>query len=159
MADHELKKGTVIYSAGDDADCMYHIVWGKVRLQSRDPKTGRKQVVERFVGDTFGAKGLIDHAPRYETAIVAERDTIIERVDEANFGQFLANNPSKVYALFRQLSGELREVTNDYLDVCRSVANAMGAVAASAGAAGDYSLAQADDLRTIHDRHAENENA
>lgn len=160
MADHELKKGTVIYSVGDPADCMYHIVWGKVSLHSRDPKTGRRQVSECFVGDTFGARGLIDHEPRTDTAIVAEKGTMIERIDEAGFGRFLANNPSKVYALFQQLSRELREVTSDYLDVCRSVADAMGPAAEAAGAVGDYSLAQDADLRTIHDRHADNaENA
>ena len=120
---------------------------------SGDPKTGRKKVVERFAGDYFGERGLIDHEARSEEAVVSEKDTVIARVGEEEFGKYLANNPSKVHALFQQLSRELRKVTNDYLDVCQSVADAMGP-GAKPDAQSHYGFGDDDMLRDIHDQHA-----
>ncbi|MDO4405257.1 MAG: cyclic nucleotide-binding domain-containing protein [Atopobiaceae bacterium] len=154
MSDKELKKGTVVYSQGDPGDCMYFIRWGKVGLFTGYKTLGQKKVAELMQGDYFGEMGLIDGEQRPVTAVVTERDTQIDCITRENFGQFLLNNPNKVYQIIQQLCHTLRQTTNDYLSVCQSVSDAVGGNASDVDATSNYRFEQDDQLREIHDQQA-----
>ncbi len=154
MREKALRKGTVVFKQGDAGECMYYVRWGKVGVFVDYGTPKQRQLAELNAGDCFGEMGLIDGEPRSATVVVMEGETVLERIGEDEFAEFLASNPNQVYAIIQQLSHKLRQVTKDYLEVCQSVAGAVGESADGVDDASDYHFAQDERLREIHDRQA-----
>ena len=154
MEDKTLKKGTIVFSQGDPGNCMYFIRWGKVGLYTGYKTLGQKKVAELTQGDYFGEMGLIDGEERPVTAVTLDKDTQLECVTKESFGQFLLNNPNKVYQIIEQLCHTLRQTTKNYLSVCQKVSDAVGTGDANVDASSDYRFAQDSQLREIHAQQA-----
>ena len=154
MSDKALRKGTIVFSQGEAGDSMYFVRWGKVGLYTDYKTFGQKKVAELATGDYFGELSLIDGEDRDVTAVVLENDTQLDCISPDGFGQFLLDNPSKVYLIIERLCGRLRQADRDYLDVCRSVSDAVGGETDVVDEASDYRFAQHDQLREIHDQQA-----
>ncbi|MDO4806361.1 MAG: cyclic nucleotide-binding domain-containing protein [Coriobacteriales bacterium] len=154
MKSLELRRGEVIFSQGDPGDCMYYVRWGKVGVYADYGTPNQKKLAELGEGDYFGELGLLDGEPRSATVVALELGTMVNRIDEAEFGQFLAQNPLKVYAIIQQLSHKLRQTTKDYLEVCKSVSHAVGDDEGQVDEASDYGFEQDDQLRAIYDQSA-----
>lgn len=152
----ELRRGEVLFSQGDPGDCMYYIRWGKIGVYADYGKPSQKKLAELGEGDYFGEMGLLDGEPRSATVVALELGTMVNQIDEAEFGEFLAQNPLKVYAIIQQLSHKLRQTTKDYLEVCTSVSNAIGDDAGQVDETSDYGFEQNDQLRAIYDKSATN---
>ncbi len=153
MKTKALKKDSTVFWEGDAGDCMYYILWGKVGVYKNYATLHQKKLAELSSGDYFGEMGLIDGEPRSATAVVLEDGTRLDRIDESEFAQFLAENPAKVGRIIEQLSHKLRQTTKDYLEICRSVASAVGEEHEVDGSS-NYHFEQDDHLRTIHDAQA-----
>lgn len=154
MKGQELKKGDVVFLQGDPGDCMYYIRWGKVGVYANYGTPGQKKLAELGEGDYFGEMGLLDGEPRSATVVALERGTLLNRIDEAEFGQFMAENPTKVYAIIQRLSHKLRQTTRDYLSICQSVSTAVGEENDMVDEASDYGFEQDDQLLAIYDKYA-----
>ena len=113
----------------------------------------QRKLAELSSGDYFGEMGLIDGEPRSATIVVLEDGTRLDRIDESEFAQFLAENPNKVDLIIQRLSHKLRQATKEYLDICQSVAGAVGEEREVDGSS-NYHFGQDDHLRTIHDAQA-----
>lgn len=93
--------GTVVFAEGDRADAAYLVVSGRLaasRTEDDDPvelaRVGRGQVV--------GEAGLLEHAPRNAT-VVAVRDSVLARIDEAAFERLLTRHPRVMARVARQI--------------------------------------------------------
>ena len=110
----------------------------------------QKKLTELGTGDYFGEMGLIDSAPRSATAVVIQDGTKLDRIGEAEFGQFLAEHPKEVELIIQQLSHKLRQTTRDYLEICQSVARVTGN-STDIAKSHDYRFDEEERLRSIHD--------
>ena len=119
------KKGQVIFKEGDNADCMYDIRWGSVGIYADYGTKQEKLLTKLSTEEFFGEMGLIDHEPRSATAVALEKDTRVEVINAESFGAFLKECPTKVLVIMQHMSHRLRNLTNDYTEVCKTVAEAV----------------------------------
>ena len=120
------KKGEVIFKEGDLENCMYKIVTGCVGIYANYGKEEEKLLVELKTGEKsfFGEMGMIDEEPRSATAVAVE-DAEIAVITSENFAEFFKENPEHIIYIMQNMSKRIRNLTNDYLDACRAVAEAV----------------------------------
>ena len=116
-----LKKGEVLFRAGDPGDCMYEVYTGTVGVYSHYGTSEEKLLKKYYPDEYFGEMGLIDHAPRSAAAVALYNSTTVGLITEEGFGEFFEENPSRVLMVMQQLSGNLRRRTNEYVEVCRKI--------------------------------------
>lgn len=119
------KKGTIIFRQGDPGDGLYDICYGRVGVYAGYGTPNQKLLAELKADDFFGEMGLLDHAARSATVVVLETGTQLEKVTEGDFNDFFREKPAKVFLIMQQLSQRLRRTTQDYLEACRTVYEAV----------------------------------
>ena len=128
--DNNVKKfanGEVIFKEGAMESFMYDLIKGKVGIYANYGEEGEKLLTELNAGDggvTFGEMGLIDAKPRSATA-VALGDVLACMITEQEFGEYFKENPDAVLMIMQNMSKRIRELTQDYLDACRAVAESV----------------------------------
>lgn len=125
MDEKKCKKGEVILREGEVGACMYTILWGRVGVYSHYGTDREKKLAELGESDFFGEMELLEHKPRSATVVALESGTRLEIIDEDSFREFFDRNPAKVYFILQRLCQKLRKTTQDYLQVCRTVYEAM----------------------------------
>ena len=65
--------------------------------------------------------GLIDVMPRSATAVALE-SVLACVISAEEFGEYFKENPAAVLLIMQNMSKRIRELTQDYLDACRAVA-------------------------------------
>ena len=119
------KKGEVIFKAGDDANCMYDVHWGSVGVYA-NYGTKQEKLLKKLVGNEyFGEMGLVDNAPRSATAVALENDTMLEVITGETLSSYIRVRPAKVLAIMQSMSSRIRELNRDYLEVCKTVSEAV----------------------------------
>ena len=118
----EYRKGEVIFRQGDYGNWMYDIRWGKVGIFADYGTLNEKQLAELKAEEFFGEMGLIEDCPRSATAVALEQGTRLKVITEENFNDYFKERPTKVYVIMQHMSHRLRQLTEDYLEVCRTVA-------------------------------------
>ena len=63
---------------------------------------------------------LIEDCPRTATAVALEENTRLQAVDAEIFDDYFRERPAKVLMLMQQMSARLRQVSKDYLEICRN---------------------------------------
>jgi len=64
--------GDLLFEAGDQGDKFYIVTEGAVEILKQVPGGGEERLAVRRVGDVFGEMALLNDAPRFATARVAE---------------------------------------------------------------------------------------
>ena len=100
-----VKAGGVIFREGEQADELFVIKSGYVRIQ-----IGNRMVVELTADDIFGELALIDSEPRSATA-VAITDVELVPISEKQFLFLISQTPYFALKVMRVLAQRLR-VTN-----------------------------------------------
>ena len=120
------KKGEVIFKEGENQMWMYALLKGSVGIYANYGTDAEKLLVELKAEDKayFGEMGLIDAAPRSATAVVLE-DAYVNIISKDNFAEFFRERPADILAMMQNMSKRIRNLTNDYLDACRAVAEAV----------------------------------
>ena len=124
MNANALKKGTIIFRQGEPSDCMSHIHWGTVGIYANYQTPEEKQFAVLREGQFFGEMGMIEGCPRSATAVVLESGTKIRQITPETFEGYFKDRPAQVLMVLQNMSHRLRELTGDYLKVCRAVAEA-----------------------------------
>ena len=119
------KKKDVIFKQGENATCMYEVHIGSVGIYSGYGTDQEKLLTELKSGTFFGEMGLIDQMPRSAAAVVLEDHTEITVISQDNFQNYLKDHPEKVMEIMQHMSGRIRNLTNNYLDACRAVSEAL----------------------------------
>ncbi len=120
------KKGEIIYRQNEYESCLYDILYGSVALYQNYGKKDQVLIKEMNNDGYFGEMELIEAMPRTTTAVAQER-TQVRIYTAEDFGACFQEKPAMVMAIMQQLSARIRELTRQYNDACRIVAEAMEA--------------------------------
>ena len=106
------RSGDTVFSQGDDANCAYFLVRGRMNVLIDVPGARRKKRVSTLTdGSIFGEMGLLDGAPR-SASVTASRDSVCYAIDAELYADLQAQNPDLVATLLgnvsRQFSSRLR---------------------------------------------------
>lgn len=122
LHERRLKKGEVLFRAGDPGDEVFLIRAGTVVVSS--PVQGRvEQVLAQLgTGDFFGEMSLFDEAPRSAT-VQAATEVRLLGMSRARLLQFIDSNPraaaALLYQMVRVMSSRLRASTDLVAEVTR----------------------------------------
>lgn len=118
------RRGDVIFNEGDAADCMYDILSGRVGIYTNCENGCRKPLTVLKSNLFFGEMGMVGGTRRSATAMALENYTRVERITMKDFAGLIEKSPGKMLQILRHLSHRLRELTVDYLKVCRALVEA-----------------------------------
>lgn len=116
--------GDVIFRAGDKADCMYDIYDGNVGIYSDYQTENEKLLTKLYADEVFGEMGILDDMPRSATAVCLTDCTMLV-VKTENFMQFFQTKPVKILQILQQMCIQLRDLTKNYLQVCKTLEEAL----------------------------------
>lgn len=131
-----LKKGEVIFRQGDYEPCMYDILRGKVGIYAAFETDEEKLLTELESGKVFGEMGMIEGAPRSAAAVSLEDGTQIRVITSDSFSVWFKDEPERIYQIMTQLSRRIREMTGEYMEVCRAAAELTDAQSSGRSVAG-----------------------
>lgn len=100
-----LSAGTVVFRDGDEANTMFVIQSGRVRLL-RDIEDGQQIIAELGPGDFFGEMSILVGRPRSSTAVVVEDAKVLE-LDARTFAELVKNHSEVAVRLLRTLAQRL----------------------------------------------------
>lgn len=103
----EIGAGETLMSQGDPGDSMYLVVSGRLRAYVRDDDGIEHMVREMARGQVIGEMSLYTDEPR-SASVVAIRDSVLVRLDRAEFGPLLASSAQLSITLTRQLIQRLQ---------------------------------------------------
>jgi CRP-like cAMP-binding protein len=108
IATRSAKAGEIIFKEGDDADQLFVIKSGQVRIQ-----LGNRTLSELSANNIFGEMALIDDASRSATA-VAITDVEFVPIAEKQFLFLVGQTPFFALKLMRVLAGRLRATNKTF---------------------------------------------
>ncbi|MFK7909474.1 MAG: cyclic nucleotide-binding domain-containing protein [Akkermansiaceae bacterium] len=101
------KKGEVVFSEGDESDCLYVIKSGSVRI-SVDSADGENEISVLTAGEVLGEMGVVEKLPRSATA-TAMKDASLYRMEAAQIEAGEDGRDHPVLQVAQALAGRLRE--------------------------------------------------
>ena len=125
METKTFKKGEVIFKQGDLSDCMSDILWGEVGIYANYGTPEEKLLTTLETERFFGEMGMIEGRLRSATAVALEKDTRLKVITPESFDAYFKESPAKVLLIMQNMSHRIRELTRDYLEACRAVAEAV----------------------------------
>lgn len=106
--DFDVSADERIYFEGDEAEYLYLVAMGKVKLV-RDTGAGREVLLDVLHGgDHFGSLSILGGRAHTETAI-AQTDCCILRISAADFDRILARHPDVTRKVLEAVSQRLAE--------------------------------------------------
>ena len=121
MAQVSYKQGDVIFRQGDFGNTMYEVRDGSVGIYLNYGEASEKKLTEVKRSQIFGEMAIIEVYPRSATA-VALSDVTVEEVTAADVNTYFSGSPEKLLAIMRGQTRRLRELTADYEEVCKTIA-------------------------------------
>jgi CRP-like cAMP-binding protein len=121
MKEITFNKDQIIFCQGENASVMYDIISGKIGIYTDYQTEQEKKIAELDSGEVFGEMGLIEYWPRSATAVALEDGTVVTELGEDDLKEYLKDKPEKLLVVMRQLSRRIRETTQNYVNVCRTV--------------------------------------
>ena len=103
----ELAGGQTLMRQGEPGDSMYLSVSGRLRAYVAQDGEAPRMVREMGRGQVIGEMSLYTDAPRSAT-VVAIRDSLLVRLDKAQFLQLIGRHPGVGVALTRQIVSRLQ---------------------------------------------------
>jgi CRP-like cAMP-binding protein len=96
-----------IFSKGDPGDCLYGILFGRVRIHSTSPEGSEivLNILER--GELFGEIALLDGNPRTAGAAAMEQTDLL-RIHRDHFLPYVRANPDLVMGMLSLICQRLR---------------------------------------------------
>lgn len=126
LTQKKYKKGQIIFREGDFEILMYAIDEGSVKVIKDYGGPQETELTTLYDGDTFGEMGLIDSMPRSAT-VIAKEATLVTLIDNVGFGEYFKDKPAKVVRIMQQLSMRMRNLTNEYMDACKTISRCLDA--------------------------------
>ncbi len=103
-------KRTFIITEGDDTNCLYILISGKVRVFSSDDDGKEVTLFTQEAGSYFGELALLGDEPRSASVVTLEKTTcgVIAKPD---FKAWLAKHPDVAFNLIHDLSHKVVQVS------------------------------------------------
>jgi CRP-like cAMP-binding protein len=122
-----LNRNDIIFQEGDKSDCMYDIRQGSVGIFANYGTKEEKLLVELTRDQFFGEMGIIEGYPRSATAVALDDTTKLAVITRNDFEDYCKKNPEKTILIMKNMSGRIRDLTQNYLEACRTIAETMEA--------------------------------
>jgi NTE family protein len=103
----EVRGGQTLMQQGEPGDSMYLVIGGRLRAYVQPEGASPRMVREMGRGQVIGEMSLYTDEPRSAT-VVAIRDSVLVRLDKAQFTQLLDSSAQVSVALTRQIIQRLR---------------------------------------------------
>ena len=91
--------GEVVMKSDEEADALYIIIGGRLRVVSKSSKGGQAYTVDSRRGQTVGEIGLITGEKRSAT-VFAVRDSLLARLSQASFRKLVQKHPEAILSQF-----------------------------------------------------------
>lgn len=121
------RAGEAIFLAGDQADCMYEIRTGSIGIYSDYNTDNEKLLAKLDEQAVFGEMGILDEMPRSASAVCLE-DSWILVIGKGHFLHFFRKEPEKVMQIMKQMCYRLRDLSDTYVEVCKTIKELAGSV-------------------------------
>ena len=105
-AEEELSAGEVLFSEGQQGDCMFFVVEGRVKIFTGTPPK-IKPLATFEGGDFFGEMGLYDDKPRAASAMAVD-DSRLLILRKADFCELIAEYPEVALGIMKELNQRIR---------------------------------------------------
>lgn len=115
MDNISLSAGQVIFREGEQSDCAYIIVSGRVEIYKRVER-GTVLLAELGQGEIFGEMGIISEQPRSAYASAAA-DTVLKKISREYLAQTLQGQPEEIVLIMKTLMERLRESSQKLTDM------------------------------------------
>ncbi|HAF14352.1 MAG TPA: hypothetical protein DCK93_15640 [Blastocatellia bacterium] len=90
----DIRRRRFVYRAGDDADSLYAIVKGRIKLCRIEPHTDREAVIDILPeGSLFGESALYSRAGRRENCAIAYEGCTLLKIPAIQFKLAMAEDP------------------------------------------------------------------
>ena len=119
-------KDKIIFNAGDQADAVFVVASGKVKIVVTTPD-GKELILAMLgAGQVFGEMALLESGPR-SASVITETAVELLAINRADFQRILASEQSISHRLLAILSGRLRRANSKmqslaYIDVAGRLA-------------------------------------
>ena len=120
------KKGDIIYRQNEYETFFYELLYGGVTLYQNYGTPQQVLIKELAPGSFLGEMEVIEARPRTTTAVATEK-TELKVITKDDFGMLFRDKPALVLSIRQQMSSRIRELTRQYNDACRIVAESMEA--------------------------------
>src|ERR1700749_4123225 len=97
----------VIFRKGDNGDCLYGILSGRVRIYSNSAEGAEIMLNVMEEGELFGEIALLDGSTRTASAAAMEQADLL-RIHRVHFLPYVKANPDLILAMLRLLCPRLR---------------------------------------------------
>ena len=105
-------KNTVLINEGDQANAMYFIDSGKVRVYVSDDQ-GKEFILNTMgEGEYFGELSLLDDEKRSASVITTEK-AAFSIIYKDDFTDAISKNPNLALSLLKNLTGRVRQLTDN----------------------------------------------
>ena len=115
------RKDQIIFKEGDPANVLYDVVSGRVGIYAGYDTPEEKRLAVCGSDQVFGEMGVIDLLPRSATAVALTDDTVLAEITEDELFSYFEDKPEKLFKILQLLSTRLRQTTERYIDVCRTI--------------------------------------
>lgn len=115
------RKGDVIVREGDFGSGIYKMISGSAAVYANYGKDDEKLLTELHEGAYFGEMAVIEITRRSATVVAAEDQTRVAEIDASDLCGYLSENKGEINGIGRHLSRRLRELTDDYTEVCNTL--------------------------------------
>lgn len=117
-------KNEVIFREGAKEGWVLSIESGSVGLYSGYGSEDEKLLAELGANRYFGETGLLETLPRFNTAVALEDGVSVSMITADSLCEYARQRPGMLLSVMRTLSAHTRELTEQYAELCRTIAQA-----------------------------------
>ncbi|MBF0199244.1 MAG: Crp/Fnr family transcriptional regulator [Planctomycetes bacterium] len=99
-------EGKVFFNEGDEADCMYVLVSGQVRIE-REFENRKKTLVILEAGDFFGEMAIVTNGKRSATAVCSQ-DAVVLQLTKSDFLKKLRSDANICFEMLEEICLRLK---------------------------------------------------
>ena len=121
MQEKVFKQKEIIFWEGSMGTCMYKVIDGTVSVIINYGTKDERKLTDLGEGRVFGEMAILEAWPRSATVIAdSEKVTLLE-ISQEELSDYFDQDPSQIKLILENLSHRLRDLTDDYTEVCKTI--------------------------------------
>ena len=121
MQEKVFKQKEIIFWEGSMGTCMYKVIDGTVSVIINYGTKDERKLTDLGEGRVFGEMAILETWPRSATVIAdSEKVTLLE-ISQEELSDYFDQDPSQIKLILENLSHRLRDLTDDYTEVCKTI--------------------------------------
>lgn len=121
MQEKVFKQNEVIFWEGSVGKCMYKVIEGTVCVFLGYGTKDETKLTELGEGRIFGEMAVLEAWTRSATVVAAHGDVKVLEITSEEISDYFAEDPGQIKLIMKNLSRRLRELTEDYTEVCNTI--------------------------------------